>query len=167
MQASWPTMLASYRVCQTRASRVAQLHERDSLNPTRAFFWPTVYNAVRCREICGLRPAAARWGQHTQGGKAKYPSILGGRETHEIRTGGRGPAAAGAGGRIGSYAYGDRVMSCRHARSAPTLARPFPNPLTKLRANKGRKIEKWDRWAHSPRLSSDQPSEVHTRSRFL
>ena len=74
-----------------------------------------------CGEICGLRPAAMRWGQHTQRGeaaergKAKYPSILGGRETRSRDKGAR--AGGVASGRIGSYAYGDRVMSCRHARS--------------------------------------------------
>ena len=83
---------------------------------------------------------AERGKEAAERGRAKYPSILGGgRETRSRDKGGR----ARAGVRIGSYAYGDRVMSCRHAPSPAPSAAHSPNPLTKLRANKGRKMEKW------------------------
>ena len=85
--------------------RVQKAFPCKSPNPRVEPFWATVHAAS---EICGLRPAAMRWGQHTQRGeaerrqrergKAKYPSILGGRETRSRDKGGV------ASGRIGSYA---------------------------------------------------------------
>ena len=129
------------RTCTVVGSTLAHFYMRISQNPRKVF----LVNSV-C-EICGLRPAATRWGQHTQRerGKAKYPSILGGRETHEIRK-------ERAEGRIGSYAYGDRVMSCRHARSlARSPGRPLAHFQTHLRSCTLTRVEKSKNGpAHSP-----------------
>ena len=92
-----------------------------------------------------MGPTHAERERERERGKAKYPSILGGRETHEIRK-------ERAEGRIGSYAYGDRVMSCRHARSlARSPSRPLAHFQTHLRSCTLTRVEKSKNGpAHSP-----------------
>ena len=151
MQASKPaTEMAKQSCPQFQECAHVQLWDQhlristcEFLKTQEKCFWSTLYARYA---VCGQRLRdGANTRRERERGKAKYPSILGGRETHEIRK-------ERAEGRIGSYAYGDRVMSCRHARSlARSPSRPLAHFQTHLRSCTLTRVEKSKNGpAHSP-----------------